>query len=247
MVELVVVALIRMCGCMRKLVTMVAVATILGVSPAAGATLSLKPKPATGQMLRERAGQPAIQSELAGTTAALVVQSVTLDETGSASFLLALQNSGPQPLSLGADNLIVRAGDRKVRVYSVEDLKERARDLKLLAQSHVHAMDRAGVLGASAQVVAGYVRLPGGGYLQDPDPPQGSKKKVLAEANRRIAAADAALAEADSLGFRPVVLAPGASGWTGLTLGAVPRGATTLTITVTLGADTHRFELAIDR
>jgi hypothetical protein len=246
MVELFVAVLIRMWGCMLKLVTMVAVATILGVSPATGATLSLKPKPATGQMLRERAGQPAIQSELAGTTAALVVQSVTLDETGSASFLLALQNSGPQPLSLGADNLIVRAGDRKVRVYSVEDLKERARDLKLLAQSHVHAMDRAGVLGAS-QVRAGYVQLPGGGYLQDPDPPQGSKKKALAEANRRIAAADAALAEADSLGFRPVVLAPGASGWTGLTLGAVPRGASTLTITVTLGADTHRFELAIDR
>jgi hypothetical protein len=226
---------------------MVAVATILGASPAAGATLSLKPKPAAGQMLRERAGQPAIQSQLAGTTAALVVQSATLDETGSASFLLALQNSGSVPLSLGPNNLIVRAGDRKVRVYSIEDLKAAARDLKLVAQSHVNAMDRPGVLGASAQVVAGYVKLPDGRYLQDPDPPQGSKKKVLAEANRRIAAADAALAEADSLGFRPVVLAPGASGWTGLTLGTLPKGASTLTITVTLGADTHRFELTIDR
>jgi hypothetical protein len=158
-----------------------------------------------------------------------------------------LQNSGSVPLSLGPDNLIVRAGDRKVRVYSIEDLKAAARDLKLVAQSHVNAMDRPGVLGASAQVVAGYVKLPDGRYLQDPDPPQGSKKKVLAEANRRIAAADAALAEADSLGFRPVVLAPGASGWTGLTLGTLPKGASTLTITVTLGADTHRFELTIDR
>jgi hypothetical protein len=231
---------------MLKLVAMVAVATLLGVSPAVGATLSLKPKPAAGQMLRDHSGQPAIQSELARTTVALVVQSVTLDESGAAGFLLALQNSGPEPLSLDAANLIVRAGDRKVRVYSVEDLKVAARDLKLLAQSHVNAMDRPGALGAT-QARAGYVALPGGGYLQDPDPPQGSKKRVLAEANRRIAAADAALAEADSLGFRPVVLAPGASGWTGLTLAALPKGASTLTITVALGADAHRFELTIDR
>src|SRR4051794_34237273 len=120
---------------MRRLVTMVAVAAILGASPAPGATLSLKPKPADGQVLREHAGQPAIQSGLASTTAALVIQSVTVDETGSASFLLALQNSGSGPLSLGAANLEVLAGDRKVRVYSVKDLKEAARDLKLLAQS----------------------------------------------------------------------------------------------------------------
>jgi hypothetical protein len=159
---------------MLKLVAMVAVATLLGVSPAVGATLSLKPKPAAGQMLRDHSGQPAIQSELARTTVALVVQSVTLDESGAAGFLLALQNSGPEPLSLDAANLIVRAGDRKVRVYSVEDLKVAARDLKLLAQSHVNAMDRPGALGAT-QARAGYVALPGGGYLQDPDPPQGSK------------------------------------------------------------------------
>src|SRR3954470_24087463 len=105
---------------MRRLVTMVVVSTLFGMQPAAGATLSLKPKAAAGQMLREHSGRPAIQSELAGTTAALVVQSVALDETGSASFLLALQNSGSAPISLGAANLAVRAGDRKVRVYSVE-------------------------------------------------------------------------------------------------------------------------------
>jgi hypothetical protein len=107
-------------------------------------------------------------------------------------------------------------------------------------------MDRPGALGAPHSST-GYVALPGGGYLQDPDPPRGSKKRVLAEANRRLAAADSALAEADSLGFRPVVLAPGAGGWTGLSLAALPKGASTLTITVTLGADSHRFELTIDR
>jgi hypothetical protein len=231
---------------MRKLVTMVAVATLLGAPPVAGAALSLKPQPAAGQMLREHAGRPAIQSELAGTTVALVVQSATLDETGSASFLLALQNSGSEPISLGAANLVVRAGDRKVRVYSVEDLKEAARDMQLLARSHINAMDGPGVLGAS-QARAGYVTLPGGGYLEDPNPPQGSKKQVLAEAHRRLAAAEAALAQADSLGFRPVVLAPGAGGWTGLTLAALPKAASTLVVSVTLGADTHRFELTIDR
>jgi len=167
---------------MRQLVTMVAVATLLGVSPATAATpatLSLKPKPAAGQKLREHGGRPALQSELTSTTAALVVQSVTLDEAGSASFLLALQNSGAEPLSLGAANLVVRAGDRNVRVYSIDDLKKAARDLQLVAQSHVNAMDRRGVLGAPS-VQAGYVALPGGGYLQDPNPPRGSKKQVLA-------------------------------------------------------------------
>jgi len=230
---------------MHRLFLMVVAAAVLAVSPAAAATLSLKPKPAAGQILRDHAGQPALQSELSDTKAALVVQSVTLDETGSASFLLALQNSGSKPLSLSAANLVVRAGNRNVAVYSVEDLKKAARDLKLLAQSHINAMDQTGVLGASS--VAGYVSLPGGGYLQDPDPPRGSKKQVIAEANRRIAAADAALAQADILGFRPVVMAPGAGGWTGLTLATLPKGAGTLTITVTLGGDTHVFELEIDR
>jgi hypothetical protein len=231
---------------MLKLVMMVAVAAILAGSPAVGATLKLRPEPAAGQMLRESAGRPAIQSELAATTAALVVQSATLDETGSASFLLALQNSGSEPIRLAAANLTVRAGDRKVRVYSVEDLKAAASDLKLLAQSHVDAMDRPGVLGASP-VRAGYVVLPGGRYLEDPNPPQGSKQQVIAEAKRRIAAADAALARADTLGFRPVDLAPGAGGWTGFTLAPLPKSASTLVITVALGADIHRFELAIDR
>jgi hypothetical protein len=230
----------------RKLVMIVVAAAILGAPPAAAATLSLKPRPAAGQMLREHSGRPAIQSELAGTTAALVVQSATFDEAGSPSFMLALQNSGSEPLRLDAANLSVRAGDRKVRVYSVEDLKAAARDLKLLAQSHVNAMDGSGVLGAP-QTRAGYVALPGGGYLQDPDPPRGSKKRVIEEARRRIAAADEALAEADSLGFRPVALAPGAGGWTGVTLAPLPKGASSLTITVTLGAETHRFDLTIDR
>jgi hypothetical protein len=197
-------------------------------------------------MLRERAGHPAIQSELAGTTAALVVQSMSLDETGSASFLLAMQNSGSEAIRLAAANLTVRAGDRKVRVYSVEDLKAAANDLKLLAESHIHAMDRRGVLGAS-QARAGYVVLPGGRYLEDPNPPHGSKQQVIAEAKRRIASADATLAQADTLGFREVDLAPGAGGWTGFTLAPLPKSASTLAITVTLGADVHTFELTIER
>lgn len=224
----------------------VAVASVLAATPALGATLSLEPQPAAGQVLREHAGRPAIQSQLAGTTAALVVQSVTLDDTGSASFLLALQNSGSEPIRLTAADLKVRAGDRKIRVYSVEDLKEAATDLKLLAQSHIDSMDRPGVLGAP-QVRAGYVVLPGGRYLEDPNPPRGSKQQVIAEAKRRIAAADAALTRAETLGFRPVDLGPGAGGWTGFTLAALPKSASTLVVTVTLGADTHRFELAVGR
>lgn len=231
---------------MRNLAVRVVASALFGVSPAAAAALSLKPTPAPAQKLREHNGRPALQSVLPGSTAALVVQSVTLDEDGSASFLLALQNSGAAPQSLAAGDVVVRAGDRKVRVYSAEDLKKAASDLKLLAQSHVTAMDRP-VLGAQA-VRAGYVALPGGrGYLQDPNPPTGSRKEVLAEARRRITAADAALAQAETLGFRPVVLAPGAGGWTGLTLAALPRKAGTVSISVTLGADTHVFELAVGR
>ncbi|WP_395670673.1 hypothetical protein [Phenylobacterium sp.] len=224
----------------------VMMAALLAASPAAAATLSLTGKPRAGQVLREHSERPAIQSEARSTTAALVVQSVRLDENGSADFLLALQNSGSETIRLNAGDLVVQAGDKLVRVYSVEELKAAARDMKLLAQSHISAMAQPGVLGGAAARAA-YVALPDGRYLEDPNPPKGSKAQVLAEANRRLAAAEAASTRAETAGFRRVVLAPGAGGWTGLTLAALPKAATTLQISVTLGADIHRFELAIDR
>jgi hypothetical protein len=176
---------------------------------------------------------------------ALVVLSETLDTAGSPTFLLALHNAGSSPVTLAAGDVSVRAGGRSVRIYSVEDLKRVARDRLAIAESQVNAMSRPGVLGASSRT--GYVTRRGGGYLVDPNPPVGSKKHVLAESEARIAAANAALAEADTLGFRPLVLAPGADGWTGLILAPLPKGAAALQVVVALGAETHTFDFAVNR
>lgn len=223
----------------------VAAAAILGAAPAAAAKLALSPQPGAAQKLREANGKPALQSEAEGSTVALVVQSDTLDAAGFPTFLLAVHNSGSNPLALAASNVTVRADDRSLRLYSVEDLRNMARDRLAIAESQVNSISRPGVLGASPRT--GYVARRGGGYLVDPNPPVGSTKQVLAEAKARIAAANAGLAEADTFGFKPLVVAPGANSWTGLTLAPLPKGASTLQVAITLGNETHTFAFTVNR
>jgi hypothetical protein len=215
--------------------------------PAAAAGISLTPQPAAGETLGQANGRPALQSDGRAVGVVLVLQQEPAEAAGSPIFLLGVHNSGAAPLGLTLKAVVANADGAAVRVLSGEEMKAGAQTRLAVANAELSsATDRFDHRLGKTSTQA-YVPLKGGGYAMDDRPLSGSRAHLAEEARKRVEEAKAAVAVADAIAFKPATIPPGDNAWTPVVLTAVPRGAATLQVAVTLAGETHTFAYAVTR
>jgi hypothetical protein len=197
---------------------------------AQAAPIRIEPVQTLGSPVQYREGMAGARSSLARSEAAIVVVRETLDEKDPPMIALAVKNFGQAAFNLTRDNVEVRVDGQLQPVFTraemvtatLEAARKRERRARMLA-----ALDGAGAA------------------MRDrPTRPNPAFERDIVVA--QVEGAEAVEA-AHEYGFVAQTVEPGEDHSTDLGLGPLPKGASELTIVVSVGQETHTFPLKISR